>query len=42
MCSGESGYGMHTTAEATHFFLKFTWFPSSELQRQIDNLKNQK
>jgi hypothetical protein len=42
MCSAEGGYGMHTTAEATHFFLKFAWFPSSELQRQIDDLKNQK
>jgi hypothetical protein len=37
----DGGYGMHTTAEATHFFLKFNWFPPSELQRQIDNIKNQ-
>ena len=41
MCTGDDGYGMHTTAEATHFFLKFNWFPPSELQHQIDDIKNQ-
>jgi hypothetical protein len=40
-CTGDGGYGLHMTTEATHFFLKFDWFPASELQRQIDDLKSQ-
>jgi hypothetical protein len=28
------------TTESTEFFLEFTWFPRSELQKQINDLKS--
>jgi hypothetical protein len=39
-CPGDQGNGLHMTTESTDLVLAFTWFPLSELQKQIDDLKS--
>jgi hypothetical protein len=38
-CPGDQGNGLHMTTEKTTLTLEFTWFPISELQRKINDLK---